>query len=569
MIYQGPYTINGITLEQMVVVDAVLTLRNMAPDELRFTVRMPAEVMLPADNEWVELRNATGKLIFTGLAKRKYQHLAKSWSYTCKNVYQGLLETDLLAVDGRPFVAYPMQDIGSTVRDIIQRAQSAGLPIQAPAELVIYQGPRMSYRSATMATALEDTLKWVPDMAIHMDYSTTPPTLQLTTRRVGEAVVLEPDADDSKIEDFDLEAVPETRALGLEIAYAVREGDLTVRTRIQSAGDLAAEARRKASVFLSGPERSDKMATEALALAKKAVAALAIADSNQALAFTFDALKALDSNLQAAATAQAGFGMYSAGSNVTLYTGINWDGSTWPNTDSYAGSPLYLADESGAFASGWYAIKSGAFTAEQLALVGAKQETRYVRGQFETWHSGEGSAGAQSLLTNAGSSCFYLTGYTQGRAVSSSDASQYWRRYVFYAVNIPVDAINMPPSTAVAKINAANAAAMADLAARADFVMPPSDLAANFFNHQDWMPYKGQIALLPDADVVPVPGNFVSITGQSVPEDYHSMATPVSETIIHLTTGRVDVNLGPSPRADYTSIADRLRIPIEDNYQPG
>jgi hypothetical protein len=47
------------------------------------------------------------------------------------------------------------------------------------------------------------------------------------------------------------------------------------------------------------------------------------------------------------------------------------------------------------------------------------------------------------------------------------------------------------------------------------------------------------------------------------------MKVPVSELSVDLRTGAATVAIGPSPRMDFSSLVDRLRIPPEDNYQAG
>ena len=55
----------------------------------------------------------------------------------------------------------------------------------------------------------------------------------------------------------------------------------------------------------------------------------------------------------------------------------------------------------------------------------------------------------------------------------------------------------------------------------------------------------------------------------TAPAEWASMAAPVSELSLDLATGAAEVQIGPSPRMDFQSLVDRLRIPPEDNYQAG
>jgi hypothetical protein len=247
--------------------------------------------------------------------------------------------------------------------------------------------------------------------------------------------------------------------------------------------------------------------------------------------------------------------------------------SDYPSTSSYSGVSPYLATSTGAVATGWYAIKDGAFTSTQLATAGATKETRYMRGEFRHVRSGTtGRTGGQaSLWAAAVAQCTFINGYTQQSAYPSYEDVQSWgRAALWYRVNIPVDAINMSPSAVAAAVKAAAAGTQASgFIERAEFVEAPPDLAANYFARQDWTPYKGSIDLTPTAPYIPVPGDFINITGTGTPPEWATMAAPVFETQIDLRTGAPRIGIGPSPRQDFKSLIDRLRIPAEDNYQAG
>jgi hypothetical protein len=221
-------------------------------------------------------------------------------------------------------------------------------------------------------------------------------------------------------------------------------------------------------------------------------------------------------------------------------------------------------------ATGWYPIVTGAFTPAELATAGATKETRYIRGDFTaTRLSGASNDGMFSLESAAPSQVSTLTGYTQGYAANSSDATNYFRKHLRYAFNVAVDAINMSPAAVAAAVKAAAASGSSALIDRAEFVEAPPDLAANYFARQDWTPYKGTISFTPSAPAVPMPGDFISVRGEDVPADWNNMKVPVAEISIDLQTLAAKVTIGPSPRMNFNSLVDRLRIPQEDNYEPG
>ena len=575
----------GYALEKLGVVGGLLTQRSLSADTLQFSIRdNGSRPAIPDDGQWITLRDDNGQVLFTGIAKRTYQFPECIYSYIAANVYQGLGETPLLGDDFRPYLLYSSTDLADRILDLLARAQRVGLPIQPPAAAempTLFLAPKMGFRAATYASAIEETLKWVPDVSSRMDYSTTVPKLRFFCRSQTTPLTLDLESDNHKATAITLTPSPETRALGLSITFQRRDGNNNITSITQSAGDLTAEARRQLSVFLSGQERSDLLANEALLSAQTAIlkvnqlitatgaSVTAVADA-ALINLTFDGLKSYDSNLQAAVTAQPGFTMgASAGSSYTLYTGIGIEGgSPWIYTTTMPTKSLALRTITGALATGWYPIKSGSFSDADLATAGATKETRYITGDFVTSFNINGSAGATVLL-NAGAG--NIQGWTSNYAIDSAHADAYWRKYVKWPMNISVEAINMSPSAVAAAVNAAlnGAAGNSAFINRAEFVDAPDGLAQNYFERQDWTPFKGTIALSPSVSNIPVPGDFINITGTNTPAEWATMAAPVASTEIDLSTGMPKLTIGPSPRQDYRSLIDRLRIPVEDNYQAG
>jgi hypothetical protein len=201
------------------------------------------------------------------------------------------------------------------------------------------------------------------------------------------------------------------------------------------------------------------------------------------------------------------------------------------------------------------------------------KETRYMQGQFRHVRSGiTGRTGGQASLWNAAvSQCVFINGYTQQSSYPTYDDIVNWgRAALWYRVNIPVDAINMSPSAVAAAVTAAaGGTAASSFIDRAEFTDAPPDLAANYFARQDWTPYKGSLSLAPSVANIPMPGDFLNIAGTDTPAEWATMAAPVAETEIDLRTGAPRITIGPSPRQDFRSLVDRLRIPAEDNYQAG
>lgn len=573
------------SLADLGIQDATLRLRSLDVDSLTFTLRdNGARPAIPEDGAWLTLTDDAGQVLFAGITKRAYRYPERIYSFACSNVYQGLMESPLTQGD-RAFVLYSASNLGVLLRDIISRAAAAGLPIQAPATMPdFYAVPKMAFRAASIAGALEDALKWAPDSVTRMDYTTTPPTLRFHTRGTAAETILDLDVEGHKTTAVELVPYPEARALAVAFAYARRTGDNIVNYLVQTAGNDNAEARRKVSLYLSGQERTDMLVSEALTTAQKAVAmaqasvdavgaSITAAAASAQISLTWANLLARDSNLAAAVAAQGGFVMDLAGGdgNLQLYTAISNNLTTAATIGYhyYGVTGVALRTSGGSLATGWYPITTGAFTTGELATAGATKETRYIKGSLYVWcGSGTVPAGQASIET-AGAGTF--TGYTNSyySTAGGETAAQYYRRYAIYNVNIAVDAINMAPSAVAAAVSAAAAAGNTALITRAEYVEAPADLAQNYFSRQDWTPYKGRLAMTPTAADFPAPGDFINIVGDGTPAEWQDMKVPVAELSLDLRSGAATIAIGPSPRMDFSSLMDRLRIPPEDNYEAG
>lgn len=593
MLGTPPYHLSGedgrtlgtrsFSLAQLRVQGAILTLRSLGADTLSFSIRAAAGGVIPDDNQWVTLRDDAGVVLFVGLAKRSFSYVARTYTFECANFYKGLGETPLLDGD-RAFIAVPAQDIGTTLAGFMQQARNRGLAFTVPEEFPeFYVVPKMAFRSASVAGGIEDSLKWVPDCVTRADYSTTPPTLRFQTRRAAAEMVIDLDADSNRMSDVSLTAYPEARALAVAFAYARRLGDNVVQFLVQKAGNDAAEAGRTLSVYLSGQERSDLLVSEALTTAQKAVAmaqasvdavgaSITAAAASAQIPLTWAALLPKVASLQAAVTAQAGFFMSpGVGSTYSLFNGINWP-PAFPvtTTTTMPTTALALRTSGGALATGWYPIETGAFSPAELTTAGATKETRYITGDFIAGRGKfEENAGMNALSTGFSSTTDELTGWLVGYVSNSSLADAQYRKYLRHGINLSVDAINMAPAAVAAAVIAAANAGSSGFIERAEFAEAPSDLAANYFERQDWTPYKGTLTLVPSATSIPMPGDFISIRGEDAPPEWASMKVPVAETSTDLRTQVTTITIGPSPRQDFSSLVDRLRIPVEDNYEAG
>lgn len=568
----------GYALGALGVTDGMLTLRSLDADTLQFSLRdngnRPA---IPDDGQWLTLRDDSGQVLFTGICKRSFQYPARIYRYEVANVYKGLGEAQIQGANKRPYITYFSDDLRNILTDILQRAADAGFPISVPDSLpLMYDVPKMAFRSASFSAALEESLKWLPDVASSMDYATTPPTLRLHCRNQTTPVTLDLDSDNHKATALDLAPIPNARAAGLRFSYAVRSGNASYNLLTQSAGDADAEGADQQSVYLSGGERMDAFLSESLnaaLYAKEEVNKLIVAgggtvtQDTPSVDFSWDTCRVRDTTgaLPGAITAQAGYAMipgttsisFTSTDDVYQYdTGSNVIDGPWRNGKTLSVTPLYLTNEAGTSLPTWHASVPDYFTDEQLASVGAVRVKGLIKGNLIKYNS--------TPVLSAGDTYLRDNHMSVRRIMWNSS-----KLYVRYTVNCPVDALSMAPSIIMGLLAANNDGDNANLFSRAGYASVPPDLAANYFARQDWTPYKGTLALTPSVPYIPVPGDFINIVGTDTPVEWATMAAPVFETQIDLQTGAPRIGIGPSPRQDFSSLIDRLRIPAEDNYQAG
>lgn len=578
-----------ISLADLCCYNATLSLRSLDVDTLTFQILGSRSKVIPDDGQWISLYDGTGTRLFTGIAKRTYTHPQGIYSYEVSNVYLGLSQTSLLSANGRPYVTYDQGDLRTSLLSILAAATAEGLPIQAPtlaSTPVMFTVPKMSFRASSLAGALEDALKWAPDVTTRMDYATSPPTLRFYARTASSSTTINLDGPNHHATAVQLAAWPEARALSVAFVYAERDGDTVVNYRVQQAGDDTAEARRKLSVYLSGHERTDMMVSEAVTTSTIAreIANTSLVAVNAAITSVNAQISAnYQAALAAIPTVSDTFNwlayIINQDSALAAYPNLGWQSAysitLYPSPGVGLGySSLYTVTATGQaiyFSQSGYPVSGSPFTAAQLSIAGATQTAGFIGGNvIASTSDGLGNRGFPN----------YGYGYKNGYYLTLDLANAGWRQYVYRTVNVAVNFLSKAPSVIRAALQANAAATQANstvtaavgnaaLINRAEFNPAPANLAANYFARQDWTPYKGSLSLDPKAADFPEPGDYLNIAADTTPAEWASMAAPVSELSIDLATGAAEVKIGPSPRMDFQSLIDRLRIPVEDNYQAG
>ncbi len=608
-----------VSAELLFGLGGILTLRSLAEDTLEFSVLAQPGVSIPGDGDWVTLWDATNRRLFTGVAKRTYTFPQGIYQYTCSNVYLGMQQTTLLGDTGRPYRIYDQQPLRDVVLNILYRAQTAGLPVQ-PGYMQGFQSffdvPKQAFRAASYAAALENSLKWSAGAVTRMNYFQYPPALDVYMRSQSSPVVLDLEAETHAVTGAQLTPYPEARALGVEIIYAQRIGPTGIAYAVLTAGNPAAEASRKLSVYLSGSERTDMIASEALVTAQDATAAslaavqianIAISATNAAALTAYQ--NALTAYQNAIAARQAVIDAHQGGApglpaspspinmlsyavanqpglspnllwidayTITLYTTATY-GSAFPIDTTATGSITGLY-----FTTSGYPVAGTPYTSQQLADAGATSTPGYLSGYVMANKKFGSNYGHNALVS----------GWPNKSYTNQAQVDAAYQSWVWAVINLPINFLSKTPSQIrQALINKYQSelppippeptappapgppiqtgSVSTNIISRAEYNEAPPDLAYNYFQSQDWTPYKGTIQLHPEAVAFPSPGDFVSIRGRNAPAEWSTMAAPVSALKIDLKTGAAELTLGPSARMDYRTLVDRLRVQPEDNYKEG
>lgn len=77
---------------------------------------------------------------------------------------------------------FPEQGLATSLGDLIDRAITKGVPMQAGTISTMFTVPRITLSNMSFAAALAELMRWVPDAVAWFDYSVSPPMLNITRR---------------------------------------------------------------------------------------------------------------------------------------------------------------------------------------------------------------------------------------------------------------------------------------------------------------------------------------------------------------------------------------------------
>lgn len=446
-------------------------------------------------------------------------------------------------------------NLKTAIESLIDRAIALGAPMQRGSVATFFQVPRITLNQSTCAQALAELIRLVPDTMAAFDYSTSPPTLNITRR--GTASVETLTVGTSPVETINIRPVYEMKVDRVDLDYVTR--DTQGRTQFANQGSGTVTTGRNLRLNISGPELDtflpndlfDSYQIQTSDVSGTAFNSFIVnADSTLAAAKKASGLTSLPVSVADAVTySYAGGWRYSSGGTC----GPNFSLGTFAATTA----PLSFLDEAGNTVSTtgkkviitedppeWVTQELG-LTFQKIRIVGDVSYFRQIRAMSCAF-------GSDGPVTNepawASSINFYnsVGGYIGGGQVINK----------FYRFEVNAYLVNATYATLTTVYRPADYT----------FLTPPSGLAANLKAAQDFVPYAGTIDLVEqDAGGDSYMGKVVNISGSF--SAYSTMKALVSGVSMDLKAGQTTIELGTPPRLDFRSFTDRIRRTPQDNIE--
>ena len=134
-------------------------------------------------------------------------------------------------------------DLKTAIENLMDRAIALGAPFQRGTVATFFQVPRITLNQSTCAQALAELIRLCPDTMATFDYSTSPPTLNVTRRATATVATLT--VGTSPIESITIRPVYEMKVDRVDLDYVTR--DVQGRTQYVNQGSGTAATGRNLS----------------------------------------------------------------------------------------------------------------------------------------------------------------------------------------------------------------------------------------------------------------------------------------------------------------------------------
>jgi hypothetical protein len=521
--FRPPYSVSGESgkswgptrqdIGELGITAAQITFRSMDADLVQLVCEGGAG---PEYMQQVSLWDASSARVFSGVCtgiSEEWDGAKTVTTATISGPWWWLEQVQLTSIltDGtgneqeRVAFTFPSQDLAVSIRALITRLGTLGVPLQAGEIAQTFPVPQMQFQNGTGDSVLSTMLQFIPDCATRFRYDTPTPTLDVIRRPWAPVVTYDLRADDNRA---GIPRIQEQRQL--------IPSSVTVQTmRVNSAGVVLYESETAGQstpttplgrqiLALSGPGRSDfRSYTPRIGTLRT--------ETVSGFSGVFALARLFDPVIIAAeaATGLLPWTSYGDAGNLTnLPRGISGTGS--------------------------FRVVEGRvvdFMTTEFNVVEA--QTRVMGWVFGAYPS-----------TGAGPTAVYLR--DNGQRASFAFQGGVYNLAVFVDFLIPTVAASYPTLTVFVHPE--------DQA----LVTPVPGLAANLFAAQNYTPAEGSMPLFPGAPL-PLPGNRVNISG-GIPK-WATIGAMTSELDIDLLTGGASVTMGRGP-ANASNLINQFSQPL-------
>ena len=453
----------------------------------------------------------------------------------------------------RPSAKYPTgsMSLQQIFQSVINRGAALGVPWQLGSVSPYFNIPAITLNQMSVAQALSELIRVVPDAMLWLDYGANPPLVNVTRRSLAPSRVFTLGTAD--VDDMSIGPVLQLKVDQVRVPYVTRTS--TGRTSYQEQSAGSGPVSSSGIVVVSGPELDTYLPSEEYESAQ--MRTISSGATSSELTSMVNSTNAEISRL-VEIHGPKWFGGFSSGSAVSyegvFYVGrgerIPYRSSTGDNLAYLEAGRMTFKNSSGATVTG-HAVYPGfsppTWLVDQLGL--QPITVSYTCLVVFDWTTGQLQPYLPGIAEFAAGSS-KLEGYYNVEGSSRGKRSIYWKTYQFQSWLSPT-AYNAPTPVYRAAVGYG-------------FVQPPAGFAANLLNAQNWVPYEGRISFVSDD-----PGLFqyrgcVVNVANSLPA-HATMNALVSAEEIDLLSGTTQVQLGAPPRIDFRTFMDKIRHTPQDN----
>lgn len=452
------------------------------------------------------------------------------------------------------FVSSP--NMKTIIESIITRSVALGVPWTLGLVSTYFQIPDFTFNQMSVAQALSECIRAVPDAVTWVDYSTSPPNINVTRRGVASPFLVQPGVQE--VVSFDVNPVVQLKVDQVRVPYASRAPNGAVRWLEQSSGSPTTA--KIGVVTVSGPELDTYIPESTL----ESVQIRTVASTASSNNFIQQYLNATEPTLV---------------SLVAQY-GQTWNPQAVPN---YVTSLFIPAGET-LFA--YYSTPTSTkplepvykTTARRLTVngvvVSGSQNIIVGNSYIPDWLSSmPGNAIRDAVLTYELILRFQWKTSVYGNAFPFVDpiaqfagSSTGQKENLFSGFGENYDRVNyyIMSRTVDVKLIDSSYGAATTIYKPGDFrfIAPPAGFAANLLGAQNWTPYEGRVELINEnpGRIMPSKINI----DNSLPA-HASMDALISSEEFDLFTDGHAIQLGAPPRIDYKTFMDKVRHTPQDN----